>query len=256
MTTFQGLDHNPTLDQLVSGDQEDDDFDVLLSPCRVTQEPLNNLENLTLWDVTEGTSTSEILSVFAHCPNIRKHNITSVCGDHEIDVIGEYIGKECPKIQSLKYYSMRFNEHDILPSRIIDALPPQQLESLECRGYWPTLDDLSDNLTRLQRHSLSLRRIVIECPRIIGLISLAIILRECKHLDELNIECQDHKGSYVDLEEATDHPSGCIKVTWLTLEIGRCDLPDNPGAPPYYTRPNPLILSDVEVQHLAKLETL
>ncbi|KAG0206671.1 hypothetical protein BGX33_007289 [Mortierella sp. NVP41] len=200
------------------------------------QEPLVNLDELALWDIGETVSTADILSIFARCPNITKLKLPAIVGHHEIGVIGEFVGKECPKIQSLFYSSTGSAEQDPLPFRIASDLHAQQLKEFECHGRLSGLSDLSTNIPLLTRHSTSLRRIVLNRMTTLGRISASAILKECSNLEVLLIECYLKRGLYIDLADALEHPWSCTKLRRLSIA--------------------PITLFNEEKHHFAQLERL
>ncbi|KAG9062732.1 hypothetical protein KI688_005038 [Linnemannia hyalina] len=228
-----------------------------LVPLPRRQEPLSNLEMLKLWAIGAQDSTSDILSVFAHCPNIEELSIFSLAGYHEVDVIGEYIGKMCPRIESLSYGS-RYDSaaNDSLPFRIMDALPAQQLREVRCYGRFAEATTLSDNFPRLARHFDTLQQLALHRTGSISRISIASVFRECNNLESLLIECLGCIGCFIELSDAIDGPWNCLKLRQLKVSISECGLPVEAGVKPYYSRPTPIALSADETRHFARLGSL
>ncbi|KAF9084512.1 hypothetical protein BGX29_002511, partial [Mortierella sp. GBA35] len=250
-------DEKSMLDQDDSiGEENDDGGSGDLVMLGRMQEPLVNLDELALWDIGETVSTADILSIFARCPNITKLKLPAIVGHHDIGVIGEFVGKECPKIQSLFYSSTGSAEQDPLPFRIASDLHAQQLKEFECHGRLSGLSDLSTNIPLLTRHSTSLRRIVLNRMTTLGRISASAILKECSNLEVLLIECYLKRGLYIDLADALEHPWSCTKLRRLSIGINGCELPVEPGFQPYYSRPAPITLFNEEKHHFAQLERL
>ncbi|KAF9144016.1 hypothetical protein BGX30_014105 [Mortierella sp. GBA39] len=240
-----------------SRSRKDNHKDRDLVPLARRQEPLSNLEMLELWDIGAQDSTSDVLSVFAHCPNIKELSIYSFAGFREVDVIGEYIGKMCPRIESLSYSSTEDSTaNDSLPFRIMDALPAQQLRQVQFYGLLAEAMTLSDNFPRLARHFNTLQQLVLHRTGSISRISIVSVFRECNNLESLLIECRSRMGCFIELSDAIDGPWNCLKLKRLRLSISECGLPVEVGVKPYYSRPTPITLSADETRHFARLGSL
>ncbi|KAF9096541.1 hypothetical protein BGX29_008543, partial [Mortierella sp. GBA35] len=233
------------------GDGDNDDSGVLAR----MQEPLTNLEYLMMWDIGEQTATSDILSVFARCPNIRDLGLRAFKGDQKIDVIGRSIGKACVKIRALRYYSNNSAMVGTLPFRIMDALPPQQLEQFICHRFSPSASDRVSILA-LQRHSRTLREVVLNPSSCSARISISVVFEECTNLESLEISCSRVSGAFITLDDALERLWVFTKLSELSLSIGGCELPVEPGVQPYYARPHPIVFSDIETEHFVRLEEL
>ncbi|KAF9081920.1 hypothetical protein BGX23_000304 [Mortierella sp. AD031] len=172
----------------------------------------------------------------------------------EIDKIGEFIGKECPNIQLLCYGRHEYGAIGSLPFRIIETLPAQQLDSLEYGGPFTNTIDPLVNLT-LQRHSSTLRTVEFYgCNNVDRFPASAVF--NCDNLEIFTITSYDQKGLYITLADALEYPWRCTKLLQLTLSIGGCELPLEPGRLPYHSRPTPITLSEAEEQHFMQLERL
>ncbi|KAF9105568.1 hypothetical protein BGX29_011953 [Mortierella sp. GBA35] len=108
------------------------------------QEPLVKLEDLAMWGIDDWASTTDtdICSNFAHCPNLQYPDIPTFTGSHDFSAIGVFIGKECSRIQTLRYSLHGFKVHDSLPHKFMDALPPQQLAEFEYNGLFSNISTL------------------------------------------------------------------------------------------------------------------
>ncbi|KAF9135289.1 hypothetical protein BGW39_003714 [Mortierella sp. 14UC] len=196
------------------------------------QEPLPSLEELSLWYFTEEVATDEILSIFARCPNIKNLEIPLLFDDCDHDAIGKFIGKVCPQLRSLCCGSTDEGTavDGPLALRIMEALPAQQLENMTFYGMVLTDGTAS--------------------------ILLGPILEECVNLKVLDIPYNRYQktGLYTTLADLLERPWNCTKLDTLTLSITGCELPVDPKSQPYYTRPAPIELSQVETDHFARLE--
>ncbi|KAK3831683.1 MAG: hypothetical protein JOS17DRAFT_743966 [Linnemannia elongata] len=241
------------------------DNEELIEPSWRRQGFLDKLESLRLWEFDEEITTLDIQQVFAHCPNIKSLFLPPLTGLRDIDVIGEYVGKKCPKITTLSYRGSEVTDSAFLPFRIVDALPAQKLEEFEYKGSFRDLEGVEDNLYLLRRHFAALRRVDIDQSRcsFVSRIPVAFILKECSGLEDLAVS-RVWSGYYVDLEDLTDQePWVCSRLKRLELSINGCELPNPPMelkiaepclGEPYYSRPNPLTICDIEVAHFAQLE--
>lgn len=83
------------------------------------QEPLVNMEQLSLREMyLRHWNTATDRSMFAHCPNVKSLDMSSIIGLRNSNTIGEFIGKNCPKIESIIHRSLDFEEHGLLAFEI------------------------------------------------------------------------------------------------------------------------------------------
>ncbi|KAG0276768.1 hypothetical protein BGZ96_003145 [Linnemannia gamsii] len=224
------------------------------------EEPLVNLEELSLWDIGEEASTDDIIAIFAHCPNSKKLSIEIFSEDYDHDAIGEFIGKECSKIQTLNCGSIEIGV-DVdgpLLLLILEALPAQQLEVMIFRGSLSPF--CASSFTRpIQRHSTALHTIHISHTATLEKISVAIIFEECISLQDFSLEFdRDHgRGLFATLSDILERPWNTSNLVSLSLGIGGCELPvEYEGQQPYYDRSAPITLSKAETVHFTRLEEL
>ncbi|KAG0378287.1 hypothetical protein BGX24_004239 [Mortierella sp. AD032] len=225
------------------------DHDLVMPPRR--QGPLRNLLVMKLWRMDDQTATADILSIFAHCPNIEELHICSMSGNRDMAVIGEFIGRRCPKVQTLQCNPQNNEQDDSLPFYIIRALPPQQITNFQVAGAradmsYPTA------VTAIQQHSSTLRRLVLQWFGGFKRMTSSVIFDTCGNLETLDINF----GVYIDLADAQGSRWRCTKLRDLTLGISSCELPVDNQDQPYYSRPFPITLSQVENGHFSQLEKL
>ncbi|KAF9084049.1 hypothetical protein BGX23_010902 [Mortierella sp. AD031] len=232
------------------GEKGDGGGDMSVVPRR--QEPLTNLEDLTFWEIDDHPSTTDILSIINHCPNIKQLGIPNLSGRNDIDRIGAFIGQHCPQLRWLNCQSFKTDANDSLPFKVMDALPAQQFQELEYRGLFSALDDPAVTFA-IRRHSTTLRRIVFHRIPVTSRMSLSVIFKECNSLTILRVDCS---GFYVDLADVIEFPWSCTKLENLVLGIRGCEIPTDPESQPYYSRSAPIVLSEIEKQHFAQLEKL
>lgn len=246
-----------------SANHDGTDNEVLMASSWRRQGLLDKLESLRLWEFDVRTTTLDILQVFAHCPNIKSLFLPPLAGLRDIDAIGEYVGKNCSKITTLKYRCGEFMEGHFLPFKIVEALPAQQLEEFEYHGCVRDPERLQDNLHLLRRHFAVLRRVDIGQPDIAFAykIPAAFILKECYGLEDLVIP-YSRRGYYVDLGDLIRQPWNCSRLKRLELCINGCELPEPPIEltrltslrKPYYSRTSPIATWEDEVIQFVQLE--
>ncbi|KAG0381038.1 hypothetical protein BGX24_000630 [Mortierella sp. AD032] len=193
--------------------------------------------------------------MFAHCPNIKRLEFPAITRDGGFDDIGQFIGTVCPKIEWLNYDNPLPLGHDLLPFKLIESLPAQQVNKFMYGGII-TMADNHRVGTAIQHHSTTLRQIRIDSTATIQRMSVSVIFKECCNLEELSININGGKGHYFTLEDALESPWTCIKLRRLALGISGCEVPIEPEVLPYYSRPTPITLSDAETLHFAQLERL
>ncbi|KAG9062658.1 hypothetical protein KI688_004962 [Linnemannia hyalina] len=217
---------------------------------------LTELLELRLWRTTDETTAADILSVFAQCPNIQKLVIGDINGHYNVQDIGGFIGRQCPHINSLSYYSVESEELDSLPYRIMQELPPQQIIDFIDMGEFSDLSFPTANLT-IVKHSTTLR--TLSFSRINGgfrRISVGAIFDECMNLTKLHMGGYGG-GVYIDLADAQGSPWRCTKLRSLTISVSGCVLPPvDAESLPYYDRPAPIALTHAETDLLSQLEKL
>ncbi|KAK3841300.1 MAG: hypothetical protein J3R72DRAFT_445832, partial [Linnemannia gamsii] len=238
------------------GDQDSNDLVTTLK----RQGPLLNLVDLQLWKIGEETSLMDIVSIFAQCPNLEDLDITEIIGQHNVEAIGKFIAKECPKIRKLFYSPSDVDENDLLPYWIATELPPQQLTSFRDRGIFSDLSHPSTSIA-IQRHSTTLREIFLgQSDGETSWIYPVVIFGNCVNLEVLCMRIESG-GVFLDLEDAQGAPWCCTKLKELTIAFRSCELPggnEDAETPrlPYYARPSPITLTNAEARHFSQLEKL
>ncbi|KAG0272068.1 hypothetical protein BGZ95_000070 [Linnemannia exigua] len=221
-----------------------------------SREPLVNLKALRLHGIYGYYWNAGIDQyVFAHCPNIKELDLSSIIGLNTIGVIGECIGKECSKIESLNCGAFDGEgEQELLAFRIMGSLPAQQVTRLDYTG---SFDSNNSTVTlAMQRHSTTLREIHIKGVDDFYRISASTILRECFNLEVLYLPFNQDEGHYIILDDALEYVWNSTKLRQLTLGIGGCGLPRQHGVQRYYRRPGPMTLTEPEIQQFGRLENL
>jgi hypothetical protein len=222
---------------------------------------LTNLGELDLWDFGESTSTEDILAIIAQCPNIKTFEIPTLSEKHDHDVIGEFIGTECPRIYILylAYGDHGLEVDGLLLFRIMNTLPPQQVEEVYFNGSVAAIASVNSDFSRsFLRHSTTLRMVYILWTGLTARISLAAILEQCVNLTELFLlsNCEPGRELFTTLADLLERPWNTLKLSHLSLAVSECGIPNYAGKQLYHTRPLPIVLSDVERAHFGRLEEL
>ncbi|KAK3831703.1 MAG: hypothetical protein JOS17DRAFT_744039 [Linnemannia elongata] len=219
------------------------------------QEPLINLKDLSIRGIYDWNSATDIRSIFTHCPNINKLSLSIVRGHQETDEIEQYISQQCPKIESLDFGDYNCSSFDPFPFRIMESLPSQQITEFVYSGMLPKVSNFKTEVA-FHRHLTTLRYISIHGKGTLPKALFPTISKECCNLNMLIIMCECPSDSYITLDDALQTPWTCTKLTHLNLAISGCELPVEPGVEPYYLRPTPITLTEVETQHFSRLENL
>ncbi|KAG0375702.1 hypothetical protein BGX24_008760 [Mortierella sp. AD032] len=165
----------------------------------------------------------------------------------------EYVIKERLGIQKLDFYWADGGSH--LPIKILEALPAQQVTEFSISGLY---SDLAHPLAApaILRHSTTLRSLDLEWSEGFSrLVPVAPIFENCVSLESLTVASSVY-GLYIELDEVQEAPWVCSKLRRLSLGICGCELPREPGYPPYYARPTPITLTEAEARQFEQLERL
>ncbi|KAG0276769.1 hypothetical protein BGZ96_003146 [Linnemannia gamsii] len=225
------------------------------------QEPLTKLEELQLWDLETLASTSDILAILAHCPNIKKLGFPSLSSRCNHNLIGEFIGLKCSKVRKLSS-GVGCAETIVkgpLLFQAMESLPAQTLEDIFFYGSYAASAGQIFTHAILQ-HSTTMRSIFIEWEGPMERVSIVPILEECINLQDLQIFCHSRRGPWIGyfttLSDLLERPWNVPKLADFRIGISGCEFPDYPGKQPYRSRPIPIVLSEVERAHFGQLEEL
>ncbi|KAK3844112.1 MAG: hypothetical protein J3R72DRAFT_488887 [Linnemannia gamsii] len=241
---------------LSDGDQDTTtvgDGDDLITVVPRRQEPLINVESLRLWDMDDQAKPSDILSMLAHCPNVKSLSTFNLNEHEGLQALASYVIKERLGIQRLDFYWADGGSH--LPIKILEALPAQQLTEFSIAGLY---SDLAHQLAApaILRHSTTLRSLDLEWSEGFSrLVPVAPIFENCVSLESLTVANSVY-GLYIELDEVQEAPWVCSKLRRLIPGICGCELPREPGYPPYYARPTPITLTEAEARQFEQLERL
>ncbi|KAF9151780.1 hypothetical protein BG015_006235 [Linnemannia schmuckeri] len=232
----------------LNGDADDD---LVLAPRR--QRPLINLMDLHLLNIREQTSKADLFSIFKCCPNIEQLSISGFISHLNVETIGEFIGKECPKLWRLGCERGDMGSSGSLSYYIMKALPPQQVTNLRDIGLHSDLSHPAA-IPAIHQHSTTLREIIIGRYNGSSRMASTVIFDTCINLERLKMYIGGG-GVYMDLADAQGSFWRCTKLRSLSLNMSGCELPPV-GAEdlPYYERPTPIAFSQTETDHFAQLE--
>ncbi|KAG0296826.1 hypothetical protein BGZ96_008430 [Linnemannia gamsii] len=236
----------------IFGVEEDETEDTVAVVRR--QEPLIHLEELGILGIYDWNSAVDIRSIFAYCPNVKKLSLEVSPGYQENDNIEQFIGRQCPRIELLNYSLPWSSTPDPLPFRIMESLPAQQVT--EFVYYGALSKDISFRTdVAFHSHSTTLQKVCIDGKGTIPKAMASAIFSGCFNLETLHI-ARESSDPYIALADALEYPWACTKLQHLSLAISGCELPVEPGVEPYYLRPTPITLTEVETQHFSRLEDL
>ncbi|KAF9537875.1 hypothetical protein EC957_007540 [Mortierella hygrophila] len=242
-------------------------WEVEVKECGLTavpqrQEPLVRLTTLMLMDTDEFVDQTAMGSILAHCPNLR--NLKMPCTEKTEDnddnkALATAVARSCPKLRDLTYQDyIDDGANGALLLRIMDTLPPQQVEQLTCKRRPFDIRGL-DVTALFKRHSNTLRTLCLVGCRNVRSKAIKILLNDCRCIERLEVSWGGNRHELcIDLEDTVEFPWACIRVESLALTIA---VPDEPlhlhtGTEPYYNRPPPTILSETEKKQFEQLEVL
>lgn len=252
LSLSQGGNNDGELDQEGLGVSNDG---LMVMPRR--QEPLVNLETLALWGLDDHVHVGTILSILGHCPNIIKLGTFDIDNEQTVSIIADFVGRECSRIRKLNCSWDYFGRGAILPFKIMEALPAQQVTEVDmCQ--WHSIFNQPIVGPAILRHSTTLRSLNLRSRGGIARMPAAAIFENCLSLESFQT-FEYNLGLYANLDDVQGAPWKCSNLRELSIAFSGCELPfdhDNPDSQPYYARPAPIVLSEAEVQHFARLERL
>ncbi|KAK3836794.1 MAG: hypothetical protein J3R72DRAFT_450150 [Linnemannia gamsii] len=237
-----------------SNDEDEQDHGWVSVPRRETA--LSNLEDLTLWNVFDNSSTTaDILAIFQHCPNIKKLQLPSISSRDDFTTIADFIGQHCPHLRSIDCHEFVKSTDDLFPFRIMESIPVHRVEKLTFSGSFTKLTDPTVDLA-FQRHSKTLQMIDLTQFHHSSRMSISsVIFKECLNITNLSIGSLSD-SLYIALDDAIEVSWSCTNLQQLKLCISGCELPCDPELDPYYSRPAPIALTKAEEQQFSRLERL
>ncbi|KAK5816761.1 hypothetical protein F5H01DRAFT_405257 [Linnemannia elongata] len=221
-----------------SGDEQDQDGH---------ETGVVNLETLGLWGLWgDQTYVGNNLSILGHCPNIVKLLTFDIDNEQGMQTIAEFIARECPRIRKLAHSGSHYGGGAILTFRIMEALPAQHITEPDM-NQWHSAFNQPIVSPALLRHS-TLRFLNLQTTNGIARMPAAVIFENCVSLETLRT-CEHRVGLYANLDDVQEAPWRCSNLRELLIGFSGCELPfdhDNPDGQPYYSRPAPIVLSEVE----------
>ncbi|KAG0281011.1 hypothetical protein BGZ95_007381 [Linnemannia exigua] len=239
-----------------SSSSDDDEQDRGWASVPKRETALSNLEDLTLWNVFDNTSTTaDILAIFRHCPNIKKLQLPSISSRDDFSTIADFIGQYCPHLRSLDCHEFVKGADDLFPFRIMDSMPTQRVEKLIFSGSFTKLTDPTTDLA-LQKHAKTLQMIDLTQFHHSSRMSVSsFIFKECLNISSLSIGALSD-SLYITLDDAIEVSWSCNTLQQLKLCISGCELPCDPEIDPYYSRTAPISLTKAEEHQFSRLERL
>jgi hypothetical protein len=222
------------------------------------EEPLIFLTKLSLPRFNEGIVKEDILSMLRYCPNVSELTLPFLFEPGELGALARDIAVSCPKLKSLTHLDDSEDGTDgELAFRVLGALPEQQVQKFRCVGR-ANKDHVLDTRAFFQRHSSTLREVVLFGCLYVRTMAAQVLLMECEAIEVLDIQCVgDLPGLCINLAEAIKFPWACTRMRQLKLTIGVPDEPLNRPTyqvEPYYLRPAPTTLLSAEKEQFEQLE--
>lgn len=206
--------------------------------------------------------TNDIQEVLERCPNLEKISFNRLDYWLDEDALVSVLPRCCPKLRRITHDPNLSPGIDFL-HKLMAILPPNQVEEIECKRYYPELD-VNGPQPAFFRHSTSLRRILFDNCGVYQTRSIGLVLAECVGLEELEL-CPKTKGqvSFMYLEDAVATlPWACSKLRHLSFAIARDVIPGDFAhwkprqVPGRYKTPVPMADLEQKTVQFALLERL
>ncbi|KAF9905300.1 hypothetical protein EC991_001848 [Linnemannia zychae] len=239
--------------------QDDAEWDAIWDlqgpqPLSRRQGPLINLKSLSLtFRHLSQLTTSELMMLFSDCPVIEKLHVPWVGPQTDPVALGLFIAKICSKLHNI--IPVIYQDDYLLSVTIINSMAPNTLQRLATYGYG--LDALTMS-GMIERHSASLRKVILKGYKHLTSALIRQILAHCSQLEELELYEYNPTTSPLTLADAAAERWASSKIKYLQLRVAIPDLfyiKQKKGRP-YYTRPEPITLTDAEREQFALLEKL
>ncbi|KAF9091729.1 hypothetical protein BGX23_004878 [Mortierella sp. AD031] len=177
------------------------------------KDPLLNLVDLWLWDMCSDAIDENLQSIYQHCPRVER-----ISGPYlykelmETQDMVQLIGQGYTSLRSIIFESEPWQVNHRLPFKISVALPEQQLEEFRCDLEYGGLDETMARLA-FQRHSTSLRRLMLQGDIYIKSGVLRVIFTTCVSLDSFEVSKDGNHGRLlIGLPDAVTSPWACTKI--------------------------------------------
>ncbi|KAH7044293.1 hypothetical protein BKA57DRAFT_469185 [Linnemannia elongata] len=219
---------------------------------RRREEPLVNLTKFVAWGM-DGSTTTDILTVFDHCPNVRILKVPSVSFEQkELTSLATSITTRCPHIRTL---SLLDNEDGKLLLRLMEVMPANTLQKVKLNNFEYLLYPMTSRQI-FANHARSLKIVDLRYTMYLSSQDMLTILEVCVALEEFKKHPNlDSGDDFMTLQDAVSVPWASKRIRHLELTIG---IPDDFGHSPYYARLTriPLVLSYNEQRQFTQLEKL
>ncbi|KAF9925823.1 hypothetical protein FBU30_004472, partial [Linnemannia zychae] len=217
-------------------------------------EPLEKLRSLDLsFQAKPKLTYEDFVSIFGHCPNIEILKVPRIGSTVNSDTLGQYIGRCCLKLQGV--HTMQGGRSLQLSLATINSMAVNSLEAMYCYKYDADPSCIS---AIIDNHSSSLRKVVLQDFKQLTSALIVQILTKCSKLEEMELYNRDKKGTLLALEDAGS-------ISWASNSLRKISLrvtvPDvlyfkPKGLNPYFSRPTPVTLTELERGHFAMLKNL
>ncbi|KAF9275218.1 hypothetical protein BGZ88_002466, partial [Linnemannia elongata] len=233
-------------------EDEKNEEELDIPEIRRREEPLVNLTKFVAWGM-DGSTTTDVLTVFDHCPNVRILKVPSVSFEQkELTSLATSITTRCPHIRTL---SLLDNEDGKLLLRLMEVMPANTLQKVKLNNFEYLLYPMTSRQI-FANHAQSLKIVDLRYTMYLSSQDMLTILEVCVALEEFKKHPNlDSGDDFMTLQDAVSIPWASKRIRHLELTIG---IPDDFGHSPYYARLKriPLVLSYNEQRQFTQLEKL
>ncbi|KAF9128468.1 hypothetical protein BGW39_005034 [Mortierella sp. 14UC] len=223
-------------------------------PLSRRQEPLTRLQSLRLaFRMMPRLTTGDFMMLFSDCPAIEKLYVPWIGPLTDPVALGLFIGKMCSQLRDV-HPSLNQDDH-LLSVTIINTMAPNTLRRLATYDYGLDIATLS---AMIQRHSSSLRTVLLEGYKHLTSGLIRQILAHCSELEELRLYRYKPTTPPLTLADAAVERWASSKIKYLQLRVTIPDLfyIKQRKERPYFSRPEPITLTEAERGQFALLEKL
>jgi hypothetical protein len=193
------------------------------------------------------------MMLFSDCPAIEKLDVPWVGPLTDPVALGLFIGKMCSKLRNVRP-SLIPNDH-LLSVTIINTMAPNTLQRLAAYDYSLDVAAMS---AMIERHSSSLRIVILEGYKNLTSALIRQILAHCSKLEELRLYRYKPTTASLTLADAAAERWASSSIKYLQLRVTVPDLfyIKQRKDRPYFSRPEPITLTNAEREQFALLEKL
>ncbi|KAG0062667.1 hypothetical protein BGZ90_002990, partial [Linnemannia elongata] len=211
-------------------EDEENEEELDIPEIRRREEPLVNLTKFVAWGM-DGSTTTDVLTVFDHCPNVRILKVPSVSFEQkELTSLATSITTRCPHIRTL---SLLDNEDGKLLLRLMEVMPANTLQKVKLNNFEYLLYPMTSRQI-FANHARSLKIVDLRYTMYLSSQDMLTILEVCVALEEFKKHPNlDSGDDFMTLQDAVSIPWASKRIRHLELTIG---IPDDFGHSPYYAR--------------------